>query len=89
MKACRRCAAPFTPSQRHHYLCFDCWCLDRRGHSAPISTTALTLGVDAELIRAAVLLCHPDRHPVERQEAATATTARLLGVLRRLQGCAA
>lgn len=45
------------------------------------SDEAETIPVERRTVRAAVLLCHPDRHPAERQELATTTTASLLGHL--------
>ena len=35
----------------------------------------------SELLRRAVRLCHPDRHPPERADVANAVTAELLGLL--------
>lgn len=40
--------------------------------------------VDATLIRDAVRLCHPDRHPIERFDAANDVTVRLLALQRTL-----
>jgi hypothetical protein len=37
--------------------------------------------MDLELVKAAVRLCHPDRHPPERFTAANTVTGRLLSML--------
>lgn len=50
-----------------------------RGYDAGYSEALDTKpDLDAELLRAAVALTHPDRHPAERFEAANNVTSRLL-----------
>jgi hypothetical protein len=71
-RVCRRCSAGFYPARPGHRLCWDCWRLEheKRQPSGPT--------LDEETLRGAVALCHPDRHPAERREAATRITSALL-----------
>jgi hypothetical protein len=45
------------------------------GRARPPAST-----LDADLLMQAIVLCHPDRHPPERHEAANRVTARLLAL---------
>jgi hypothetical protein len=79
MNRCDSCGEPFVAARPYHRRCWDCW------HRAPRPTGGDDLGRLIGLIREAVLLTHPDRHPPERGEQATRTTARLLGLLGELR----
>jgi hypothetical protein len=80
-RACSRCWAQFWPARHYHYLCWDCW---RETHPPHRPQPPRLSGVvlEPELVKAAVTLAHPDRHPPERRELATRVTAALLGALR-------
>ncbi|MGI8903176.1 MAG: hypothetical protein ACR2IP_05850 [Solirubrobacteraceae bacterium] len=41
----------------------------------------MSAGLDARAILEAIMLCHPDRHPVERREMATRVTQVLTAAL--------
>jgi hypothetical protein len=69
MTTCHCCGSTFEPQKPHHRLCWPCW---RRA-----------IPVDVDLVRTAVVLTHPDRHPLERADVANRVTAELLGALQR------
>jgi hypothetical protein len=89
-RPCRRCGEPFESDRPHHRLCWRCfWELRDAGHFAGAdgkserpANAAPALTLDPRLLRAAVSLTHPDRHPAERAEMATAVTAGLLDLLK-------
>lgn len=68
---CRRCSDAFYPRRAHHRLCLPCWSQEQE------RTAPDLIGV----LRGAVELCHPDRHPAERREQATKITRELLELL--------
>lgn len=77
------CGEAFYPRFASHRLCPSCWRRrsarrDRRQLVEADSTPDL-MGV----LRQAITLTHPDRHPPERREQATRTTQELLELLAR------
>jgi hypothetical protein len=97
VRSCIDCGCQFEAKGTWMRLCWDCWRdrkdrdLEaaaysrgyvaglRDGHSQPARSGHGQL--DSGLLRALVLLCHPDRHPPERFELANRATATLLGLL--------
>lgn len=79
---CAACGYAFRPLAAHHRLCRDCW-RGRNDPSRPSASPSVQVVplLDAATIKAAAVLTHPDRHPLERQEQAKRTTARLLEAL--------
>jgi hypothetical protein len=65
-------------------LCWDCW-RDRKDGERRVEFVRVEVPVlaDAELLRGAIALTHPDRHPPERQELANRITAGLLDLLKK------
>ena len=91
-RKCRKCGAGFTTDREHHRLCWTCYWRLRdagvydapgAGRDAPPNPPPRTkqLALDVELLRDAVALCHPDRHPPERFDVANRVTAVLLELL--------
>lgn len=88
MRACDRCGEPFESDRSHHRYCWPCyWELRERGRfhdqQPPPSRTAAPAALDPRLLRDAIALCHPDRHPPERAKTANAVTAALLELLQQ------
>jgi hypothetical protein len=78
-RVCRRCDDAFYPAHASHYLCRACWKADRDRRAARRRVSEL----EEDLLRGAIALTHPDRHPVERRDEATRITQRLLEARRR------
>src|SRR5450755_18994 len=85
-RRCRDCAGRFEQQRRWHELCWPCWRAredlrhwDQGYYEGQLATEHAD--VPTELLRAVVVLCHPDRHPPKRAELATQTTVDLLSVL--------
>jgi hypothetical protein len=76
VKRCTACGRSFWPRKAYYHTCRLCW----RPSAAPPQLGGVT--VERELVRDAVLLCHPDRQPSERFAQANRVTARLLEALR-------
>jgi len=86
-RICRGCGASFEgePWQKK---CWSCWRREKdrqadrdaydRGFVEGMVAGLKRAGLDRELLTAAISLTHPDRHPAERHELATSTTAALL-----------
>src|SRR5262245_58581118 len=60
-------------------LCWACW---RRLRAEEDDPRTVVSPVDAQLLKSAIALCHPDRHPVERHDLCTRVTAALLAALK-------
>jgi len=84
-RPCSGCAQPFEPARSFHRLCWACWGEQDRADSPRTRRPAprVTSILDARVIRAALALTHPDRHPPERAEQATRTTQELTIALAR------
>jgi hypothetical protein len=90
-RRCARCGYVFTPDRSYHRKCWDCWRADREedlrrdgyhsGYAHGRNTTTQVALTD-DLLRDAVKLTHPDRHPPERQALANRVTAALLDLLK-------
>jgi hypothetical protein len=96
-RRCQDCGARFEAHADYHRLCWRCWRRRRDreltaggyddgysdGYRAgrPAAGTQPAARLDAELLRGLVQLCHPDRHPPERAELASRSTATLLNML--------
>jgi hypothetical protein len=89
---CRSCGDLFESDRRYHRYCWPCyWELrdagtwdDEPAHGRPPprpSSTPPPLELDPRLLRDAIALTHPDRHPPERAKVANAVTAALLELL--------
>jgi hypothetical protein len=88
---CASCGDLFASDRRCHRYCWPCyWELRDAGHwndeptdwDAPVAKpTPPPLVLDPHLLRDAIGLCHPDRHPPERAKTANAVTAALLELL--------
>jgi hypothetical protein len=85
IRACDNCRTGFSANGVWQRLCWTCWREQKdrddlnvayvRGYQAGLAAHNL---VDADLLQAAIALCHPDRHPPERWQLANEVTARLL-----------
>lgn len=90
-RRCSRCGNEFTPAADYHRKCWPCWRADhdaeardtayREGFSDGLKAMArssLHRGIPRSILRDALSLTHPDRHPPERAEIANRVTAALL-----------
>jgi hypothetical protein len=91
-RRCSDCDRPFQPARSFHRKCWSCWKAGqdqavedqayRRGYADGYQDARkdqpTSNGDDTALVKAAVRLTHPDRHPPERQAEATRTTQELL-----------
>jgi hypothetical protein len=79
----RRCDSrdnSFRPEGSWQRLCWPCW---RELHDqAKKPRTVVVSPVDATLLRTAIALCHPDRHPPARAELCHCVTAALAVALK-------
>ena len=90
-RPCTRCGDSFAAKAAWMRLCWDCWRADRdavideaaylRGYNAGAADAMPE--VEVALLREAIKLTHPDRHPRERADQANRVTARLLEMLDR------
>jgi predicted nucleic acid-binding Zn-ribbon protein len=81
-RKCRRCGDLFETDRQHHRLCWPCYWHERHAQERrPPSKQQRSRSLDARLLRGAIALCHPDRHPPERAKTANAVTAALLDLL--------
>jgi hypothetical protein len=62
--------------------------LARTPGAAKQPRTVVVTPVDAELLRLAISLCHPDRHPVERHDMCNRATAALAVALKAVREAA-
>jgi hypothetical protein len=87
-RKCRRCGESFETDRAHRRLCWPCyWELEDerrtqgRQATSPPPPPAAPAPLDVRLLRDAISLCHPDRHPPERFKTANAVTAALIELL--------
>jgi hypothetical protein len=81
-RRCIGCGQLFEPSYDYHRRCWPCWRQARTpGERTDSPAAADTLVVSVETVHAAVRLCHPDRHPEQRNQEANRVTALLNGAL--------
>ena len=72
---CRSCDEPLRPEFAAMRLCWACW--RELQEQAKQPRTVVVTPVDADLLKNAIALCHPDRHPPERAELCHGVTAAL------------
>jgi hypothetical protein len=93
LRVCRECDTRFE-GQRWQRLCWRCWREQKDAEArrdeyqkgfiagmaagAKLGHGAKRSRFDRDLLTAAIQLTHPDRHPAERRDLATSTTASLL-----------
>jgi hypothetical protein len=90
---CRRCGDSFESDRKYHRYCWPCYWEQRqagRWHEEPkppprAEPSPPPLELDPRLLRNAIALCHPDRHPPERFKVATSVTAALLELLQTVR----
>jgi hypothetical protein len=85
-RRCRSCDELFRPEFSSMRLCWPCWCELREQAKQP--RTVVVSPVDADLLRSAIGLCHPDRHPPERAELCHRVTAALTVALKAVREAA-
>jgi hypothetical protein len=82
-RRCRSCDESFRPDGGWQRLCWPCWrelqAQAKKPHTVVVSP------VDAQLLKLAISLCHPDRHPPERQDMCTRVTAALTVALKSVR----
>jgi len=89
-RRCRGCGREFIAECPRHRLCWPCWrSQDRSGDQRWSARTYETVEkvvpvLDSRTIRAALALCHPDRHE-GRVEQATRVTQSLMAALARVR----
>jgi hypothetical protein len=83
---CRSCSKPFRPEFAAMRLCWPCWRELREQAKQP--RTVVVSPVDADLLKSAITLCHPDRHPPERAELCNRVTAALTVALKSVREAA-
>jgi hypothetical protein len=85
-RRCRSCDKPFRPEGGWQRLCWRCWRELREQAEKP--RAVIVSPVDADLLRSAIALCHPDRHPPERAELCNRVTAALTVALKAVREAA-
>ena len=78
-RRCQSCDTSFRPQGDWQRLCWTCWRELRTEAEKP--RTVMISPVDAQLLRSAIRLCHPDLHPPERAELCNRVTAALVEAL--------
>ena len=85
MRTCVDCGERFDGEdwKRRCLACWKAWKegqVYEEGYAAGYAAGREIYGpaLSPDLIRGAIALCHPDRHPPERAELANATTAQLI-----------
>jgi hypothetical protein len=78
-RRCRSCDEPFRPEGSWQRLCWPCW-RELRAQAEQPRTVVIT-PVDAALLKSAIALWHPDRHPPERADLCNRVTAALVEAL--------
>jgi hypothetical protein len=85
-RLCRSCSEPFRPEFAAMRLCWLCWRELREQAKQP--RTVVVSPIDADLLKSAIALCHPDRHPPERAELCNRVTAALTVALKAVREAA-
>ena len=85
-RRCYSCDAAFRPDGAWQKLCWPCWRRLRAEEQKP--RTIVISPVDADLLKLAIALCHPDRHPEERKEMCNRVTAALTVALKAVREAA-
>lgn len=95
---CKTCGVAFEAKGDYQKRCLSCW---RKSHDQEIEDRGYIRGyqkgyadgrratrvdITDELLWEAIQLCHPDRHPEQRQTMANRVTARLNVLRSRLRG---
>jgi hypothetical protein len=83
-RRCRSCDKSFRPEGSWRRLCWPCWRELQAQAEQP--RTVVVSPVDAQLLKSAIALCHPDRHPPERQDLCHRVTAALTVALKAVRG---
>jgi hypothetical protein len=65
-RRCRSCDEPVRPEGSWQRRCWPCWRELREQAQKP--HTVVVSPVDAELLKSAIALCHPDRHAPKQAE---------------------
>jgi hypothetical protein len=86
-RRCLSCDRSFRPEFATMRLCWPCW-RELQAQAKKPRTVAVS-PVEADLLKSAIALCHPDRHPPERARIANAVTAALLELLAAARRAAA
>jgi hypothetical protein len=85
-RCCYSCDTAFRPDGSWQKLCWPCWRRLRAEEAKP--RTVVMSPVDADLLKPAIALCHPDRHPPERAEMCNRVTAALTAALKAVREAA-
>ena len=85
-RTCQSCLKRFRPDGSWQRLCWSCWRKLRAEEQKP--RTVVVSPVDAELLKLAISLCHPDRHPPERADMCNRVTAALTVALKAVREAA-
>jgi hypothetical protein len=85
-RVCRSCSKAFRPDGDWQRLCWECWRRLRAEEDKP--RTIVITPVDADRLKLAISLCHPDRHPPERADLCNRVTGALLEALKSVRGTA-
>jgi hypothetical protein len=78
LKLCAACGKRAAPANK---LCWRCWCDAENEPRKGAQTHQSRRPLDARTLKDAAALCHPDRHPAEREFVARRTTQALLRAL--------
>jgi hypothetical protein len=79
-RRCRSCDEPFRPEGTWQRLSRPRWRELQAQADKP--RTVVVSPVDAQLLKSANALCHPDRHPPERHDLCNRVTAALTVALK-------
>jgi hypothetical protein len=82
-RRCRSCDKPFRPEFATMRPCWPCWRQLQAEADKP--RTVVVSPVGAALLKQAICLCHPDRHPPERADLCHRVTAALTVALKAVR----
>jgi hypothetical protein len=85
-RRCHSCDEPFRPDGKWQRLCWPCWRRLRAEEKKP--RTIVISPVDAQLLKLAISLVHPDKHPPERADLCCRVTAALVEALKAVREAA-
>jgi hypothetical protein len=83
-RRCRNCDKSFRPEGSWQRLCWPCWRELQAQAEKP--RTVVFSPVDAQLLKSAIALCHPDHHLPERRDLCNRVTAALTVALKAVRG---